>query len=242
MFAIQFLLPAEAVYKSFDVLTDLVSRPAGTFNEFDLLAAAGIQSKAGVYAGKVDRVHHSATETDRTFEMVLCWLANPPSAKFASGSPVEPFGIDVKGIQTDLAITMEQYTVNDAAKCGKILYEFKVTSAWDAIGLGHALVVDNKITFKNINQAGLYPLGKLTVTFNIRSELSTAVVYTTTFDIDVVDCLAEAFTVNNKVLLKDGSTLGGNTLALRFYTIGNTATFDETATFQDSFTFTTAAA
>ena len=240
-FSIDIILPGTSTYIRILDLTDLFSWPANMTpsHAIELIAAAGIKEKAGVYTGSIVRRLWAGKIRDLDFEIVLCWVSKHPSLKYTSGSTQAPFGIDVKGIVTELEIEMEPFTVNDASKCGNINYTFEVTSAWNAIDEGHAEVVNNKITFKNINQPGLYPLGKLQVTFSIFSSLSTDVVYNEIFEIDVVDCLAEAFTVDNKVILKNGDYLSGGTLDLRFYTytVGGVATFDEVATFQHSLNF-----
>ena len=100
-----------------------------------------------------------------------------------------------------MAITLEPYTLTDV-KCGSVIYEFS-TAPFDAIGAGHASVSSNTVTFSNINGVGIYPLGKLTVTANVRYSATTETIFTETFEIDVVDCLAESFTMTGVAPLQD---------------------------------------
>ena len=136
------------------------------------------------------------------------------------GSLTSPFYIDVKDTtKSSLAIPLEAYTLNDS-KCGTVIYEFTTLPALSA---GQTTISTSTITFNNINGGG-FPLGKLTVTVNVRGSLAAATIYSVNFDIYFVDCLAEAFTITNDAN-KD------TTIQLRFPTFSGTFNFVELLTF-----------
>ena len=92
---------------------------------------------------------------------------------------------------------MEDFILTDDGSCGALVYEVAITSDTEAdfnpLTNGMASQADNVITFKRDDMTNNpYPLGTLTVTVNVRADITSDVAYTLTFDIVVVSCQDEA--------------------------------------------------
>ena len=116
---------------------------------------------------------------------------------FKAGSEA-PHGIDIGSNQVaPLIIELEDYVLTNDLACGSLVYRVTITSDTDAdfdpLTLGMVTQADNVLTFNLDDMTdNPYPLGTLTVTVNVRANITSDITYTQTFDIIVVKCQDEA--------------------------------------------------
>ena len=90
-------------------------------------------SWAGIYTGNVARKNQYKQAVEYEFELAMCWITEPAD-QFQSSVPLQgpEFSIDISDTKkTQLDVTLEPYTINDAANCGTIDYTASTSSSTD---------------------------------------------------------------------------------------------------------------